>query len=260
MPEELDLAPWEEEILDKISKELDEIWEEDLDSAESNTALSYDVHGREHRDKGPGGGQFLPIIPKSGTNRNIISRTAIGISRPISRLISKLRKRLWGEPKDKDLHKDITKNISKDPPKLPKTRPESNEVVSLEEQKKAIDKALRKFKQCPIPTEEEVESNLIGLAERGGTDYRRQIIGNTTDRRRRRNRLLKEFGDGTHCPCIYCGKKLTHGTLEQNKMYTTEQGGRYRLSNIIPSCNSCNKQRGVMKFETALKRIVKYVE
>ncbi len=79
-----------------------------------------------------------------------------------------------------------------------------------------------------------------------------------TDRGNRRKKLLKEFGDGTHCPCLYCGVHITHGTLEQDKILTTAQGGKYKMPNIVPSCSDCNKRRSDMPFAEALKKVVKY--
>lgn len=67
-------------------------------------------------------------------------------------------------------------------------------------QKIARDKA----KRVVEPTAEEVRENREGIAKMGANLYRRNLVGNSADRRRRREALLKEFGDGTTCPCVFC--------------------------------------------------------
>jgi predicted ABC-type ATPase/5-methylcytosine-specific restriction endonuclease McrA len=102
--------------------------------------------------------------------------------------------------------------------------------------------ALRKVRAAPKPTPEEVAHNreLIKASTRPGGDLR----GSTKDRARRTQKLLKEFGNGEHAPCVYCGKVLDKHTLQQDKIYTGHEGGRYRMENLLPACASCNKHRG----------------
>lgn len=112
-------------------------------------------------------------------------------------------------------------------------------------QQKARDKA----NNVPQPSKEEVKAAKEGIAELGANKFRRNLVGNTKDRAKRRQALLTEFGDGKTCPCIYCGLKVGEGTLEQDKIKTTAQGGRYRTPNLVPACGSCNKMRGDTPWE-----------
>lgn len=120
----------------------------------------------------------------------------------------------------------------------------SNIFSTPDELAKAQAIARRKAKNAPLPTEEEKSKAVSGIAEIGANLYRKNLVGNSTDRARRRQQLLNEFGDGKSCPCVYCGLKIKDGTLEQDKIYTTAEGGKYRTSNLVPACGSCNKHRG----------------
>jgi 5-methylcytosine-specific restriction endonuclease McrA len=121
-----------------------------------------------------------------------------------------------------------------------------------------VAKAIEKFKSVPKPTKKEVVAAKKGIARLGANKFRRNLVGNTKDRAKRRAALLAEFGDGKTCPCIYCGLRIGEGTLEQDKIITTAHGGRYRLPNLVPACSDCNKRRGDMPFEEAIERVVKY--
>lgn len=122
-----------------------------------------------------------------------------------------------------------------------------------------IAKALAKFEAAPLPSKQELREAKKGLAKLGANKYRKNLVGNSTDRAKRRKALQTEFGDGTKCPCLYCGvyigDAIGEGTLEQDKVYTTAQGGRYRVSNLVPSCSDCNKVRGDKPFADFIKGI-----
>lgn len=130
------------------------------------------------------------------------------------------------------------------------------DVVSAEEHQAAIVKAINKMAAAPRPTRQERKEAREGIARLGANKYLRNLVGNTGDRRKRRQALLKEFGYGTHCPCVYCGLKLDDAALEQDKIYTTAQGGRYRVPNLLPCCGQCNKERSDMPIVEALKKAV----
>lgn len=102
-------------------------------------------------------------------------------------------------------------------------------------------KAYDKVRNAPTPSKEQVQRNQIMMAQskRPGGDFR----GNTHDRAVRTQSLLKEFGDGEQAPCVYCGKVLDKTTLTQDKIYTADEGGRYRMANLLPSCLGCNQAR-----------------
>lgn len=111
--------------------------------------------------------------------------------------------------------------------------------------------------------------------------------GNTTDRQRRKEWLLKTYaadvalvlvqgfhsphviplsavpvyeaaGDTVHqcCRCFRCGKLLTIETLTVDRIIPGCQGGTYRRNNIRPSCSDCaNKQGAELRAETARNRV-----
>ena len=57
-----------------------------------------------------------------------------------------------------------------------------------------------------------VDFHAVSMDEKGAADYESDIRGNSVSRKASRQRLLKDFGDGTHCPCIYCGARLGDNT------------------------------------------------
>lgn len=137
------------------------------------------------------------------------------------------------------------------PVKLPRVGAKASE----EYHKAAIAKALAKFKVVPKPTGQEKKEAKAGIAKLGANKYRKNLVGNTKDRAKRRKALYAEFGDGKKCPCIYCGIVVSEGTLEQDKILTTAQGGRYRMANLIPSCSGCNKARSDTPFEEVARAL-----
>lgn len=90
--------------------------------------------------------------------------------------------------------------------------------------------------------------------------------GNTADRAARRGNLLRWWGNGTECPCVWCGRTLVdrgsaasgagledHVTADH--ILTHKEGGRYVMVNLVPACTFCNKSRGERTFteQCALK-------
>lgn len=122
--------------------------------------------------------------------------------------------------------------------------PGEGERVSKATLQKVQQLARNKARNAPLPTQQEKKEAEKGLAKLGANKYRRNLVGNTHNRAKRREALLNEFGDGKTCPCVYCGIRVGEGTLEQDKIYTTSEGGRYRVANLVPSCASCNRSRG----------------
>lgn len=254
MPEEIFLSEEEEEILEQVWKEMEHEDDESnrhnnnstdiskLDNnipIDPNSKLSIDVHGREHRGKGPRGGQYVKLPSNRGEDATA----------------DKLEAKLEHEKK---IRPKVTK---------PKVVGQVIDIITLNRKRgrydpvkhrEAIDKAKAKAAKNPAPTQEEIEYNLAKIAEMGAWKFRRGLVGNNTDRKNRRNKLLKEFGDGKTCNCVYCGISVTHGTMEQDKIYTTAQGGRYRIANVVPSCGSCNKERSDAPFDEAIEKAEEY--
>lgn len=81
--------------------------------------------------------------------------------------------------------------------------------------------------------------------------------GNTRDRAARRANLLRHWGDGETCVCVYCGRTLRNHSadmlrdggamptdhVEADKILPHESGPGYRMANLIPGCRGCNLSR-----------------
>jgi 5-methylcytosine-specific restriction endonuclease McrA len=77
----------------------------------------------------------------------------------------------------------------------------------------------------------------------GGADLR----GNSKDRKRRKEWMLTEFGDGTTVVCSFedCDEILTYDTVTADRYpLSGKEGGRYIRSNIRPACGACNSADG----------------
>jgi hypothetical protein len=77
----------------------------------------------------------------------------------------------------------------------------------------------------------------------GGPDLR----GNSKDRKRRKEWMLEEFGDGTTCECAFpdCHEILTYDTITADRYpISGKEGGRYVRGNIRPACIGCNASDG----------------
>lgn len=68
--------------------------------------------------------------------------------------------------------------------------------------------------------------------------------GNAEDRRRRKQWLLEQFGNGEQAPCRFCGVLLTYGTITVDRIVPGARGGTYRRGNIAPACADCNSRYG----------------
>ncbi len=77
----------------------------------------------------------------------------------------------------------------------------------------------------------------------GGPDLR----GNSKDRKRRKEWMLGEFGDGATCECAFpdCTEVLTYDTVTADRYpLSGKEGGRYIRGNIRPACIACNAADG----------------
>ena len=69
--------------------------------------------------------------------------------------------------------------------------------------------------------------------------------GSSYARRKRKQWLLDEFGDGTTAPCSFCGCELTFETLTVDRFPIPGcEGGTYSRGNIQPACGADNSRDG----------------
>lgn len=73
-------------------------------------------------------------------------------------------------------------------------------------------------------------------AKRNGGEKR----GNSMDRRARKLWILRTWGNGIECPCVWCRKTVTYETMEVDRIIP---GASYRRENVQPACRSCNAAR-----------------
>lgn len=77
----------------------------------------------------------------------------------------------------------------------------------------------------------------------------RNIRGNSRDRARRREWLMKQFGNGKTIPCFHCGKRMRTRWEVDRYPICGHEGGRYVRGNIVPSCIKCNNRRCTVKLK-----------
>lgn len=70
--------------------------------------------------------------------------------------------------------------------------------------------------------------------------------GSATARRRRRQWLLDQFGNGETAPCFECGAVLTYETLTVDRIVPGCKGGTYARSNIRPACKNCQLEQSIV--------------
>jgi 5-methylcytosine-specific restriction endonuclease McrA len=106
-----------------------------------------------------------------------------------------------------------------------------------------------KIRNAPSPTDaDRIHHDQMVQRQRGsraGGDGR----GNNLDRRRREQRLLSEFGDGKHAPCLHCRTMLNADTITADRIHPGHTGGSYRYHNVIPACEPCNASRPDVKMK-----------
>ena len=49
-----------------------------------------------------------------------------------------------------------------------------------------------------------------------------------------------------HGHCAYCGKEISHENMHIDHIIPRKKGGRSNISNLNPSCCSCNTSKGAM--------------
>lgn len=111
--------------------------------------------------------------------------------------------------------------------------------VKRDERGRFAEKASSGVPESPEVAQQKPPEKLGTYRKRGGRpggDKR----GNTTDRRRRKEWMLKTFGDGESCPCTHCDVPLNYETVESDRI-DPNQG--YARKNVQPSCRGCNLSR-----------------
>lgn len=108
--------------------------------------------------------------------------------------------------------------------------------------------AVEKWLKAAAPTEAEKLHAVLLYAKLGADRAEANMRGNSKDRLASRIKLVREFGDGVTCSCVYCGAELTVEQVERDRIYPGQAGGRYRHDNLVPACSTCNKQRGAKDF------------
>lgn len=83
---------------------------------------------------------------------------------------------------------------------------------------------------------------MVRTAPRGTSNSNAR--GSSEDRRRRKQFLLDQFGNGVKAPCYRCRKKLTFLTITVDRIIPGCEGGTYRRNNIRPACDPCNTSTG----------------
>jgi 5-methylcytosine-specific restriction endonuclease McrA len=78
----------------------------------------------------------------------------------------------------------------------------------------------------------------------GGRSHNGGARPNSYQRRANRHFLLREFGNGETCNCVYCGEILDYATIEVDRLKAGADGGGYTRDNIVPACKPCNRRRG----------------
>lgn len=95
-----------------------------------------------------------------------------------------------------------------------------------------------------------MEATTTPTYRRSGGDGR----GNNRDRRARKVNMLRHFGDGSVCPCAWCGSDLTIDTVEADRIVPGSDGGKYRMVNVIPACRRCNASRQDLTVDVFIAR------
>lgn len=73
--------------------------------------------------------------------------------------------------------------------------------------------------------------------------------GSSATRRRRRQWLVDEFGDGEFVACFqqisrHCEYVCDVDTVSPDRLVLGADGGSYRRGNIQPSCRPCQREQG----------------
>jgi len=124
-------------------------------------------------------------------------------------------------------------------------------MASEEELNAARDIAVQKYQAIPEKSPAELAAAREAAAakhansKRAGGDDR----PNSKQRAASRQALANEFGDGTKCPCVACGRNVgVDSTMSLDRIVPGSDGGSYARSNLVPNCYDCNRVRSNSSF------------
>lgn len=109
------------------------------------------------------------------------------------------------------------------------------------------------FLAAPTPSADDVRAHAERVSRcscRAGGDDR----GKSRDRRTQKYYLLRAYGNGQVCACMWCGLRLTIATVTEDRLIPGSSGGKYVRSNLGPACVVCNRSRGDVAFTVAARR------
>lgn len=162
-----------------------------------------------------------------------------GQRQPITKKGAYVSRKEWETLKQKALNKVMTIAMHKD--KKPTKQEIKENQDKIKEKQRLMDKG--------IITEPGSAANWA----------RKDLVGNSTQRRERKVVLATEFGDGKRCGCVHCGQvisfspKYAKKPMDEDKIHVTAKGGKYKVHNLIPACGPCNRNRADADIMTTLK-------
>ena len=79
-----------------------------------------------------------------------------------------------------------------------------------------------------------------------------------------RKRITKEIRERVHAKyggyCAYCGTLLQYKDMQVDHLHPVQKGGSNELSNLMPSCRSCNHYKESFTLEQFRERMSKTLE
>lgn len=201
-----------------------------------------DAKGHEHKGKGPGGGQF------TSTESSDEFAPGAGKGYNNKKLIKNVREN-YAEELTAESHEGADKDVKR-PGVSQKGAYIGRNRYLLMRQKSATKIQHVANHKNHRPTAKEKRENKAKIKAKGANAARRDLNGNNTQRRERKIALAVEFGDGKTCGCVYCGLVISYSpkyskySMEEDKINETAAGGKYKVSNLLPACVSCNRSRG----------------
>jgi 5-methylcytosine-specific restriction endonuclease McrA len=124
-------------------------------------------------------------------------------------------------------------------------------MATSAELEQARDVAVQKYSSIPEKSPSELEAARKAAAEKHANSKRQGGDDRPNSRQRAASRqaLANEFGDGTQCPCVSCGRNVgVDSTMSLDRIIPGSDGGSYARSNLVPNCYDCNRVRSNTSF------------